>query len=258
MSPEQVSGQGSRERGLIDSPSDVFALGLVLFELAARRPAYALETLSLTEAVEVVAGARLPALRSVDHELPRELEWIVQRACAPERERRYPSVSELAADVEHLLADEPIGAAPPDTLYRLRSFVRRHELGVGAAALVLTSLALGLLVLARGLRTERRLLAAERAERRRAEGNAAFLSEMLTSVSPTRDGHDVRVLDVLDRAAPRIAERFADQPMLRAACWASRCAARDGSRRRSRSCAGPSRTSSGPGIPAIRARSSCA
>jgi hypothetical protein len=70
---------------------------------------------------------------SLRRQLEGDLDWIVMKALEKERERRFASASELAADITRHLRDEPVSAGPPDTLYRMRKFARRHRAGVLAA-----------------------------------------------------------------------------------------------------------------------------
>ncbi|MEM8962405.1 MAG: tetratricopeptide repeat protein [Acidobacteriota bacterium] len=119
MSPEQLAGAGTD----IDSRTDVYALGVLLGYL--------------------VAG-RLPSEKT-EAELADELEWIVARASATDRERRYESCSELAADLERFLRCEPVLAGPDSWRYRFGKLIERRRVAVTTTALVLVVL-LALLV----------------------------------------------------------------------------------------------------------------
>jgi hypothetical protein len=89
-------------------------------------------------------------------DLPHELDWIVLKALEPERDRRYGAVSELEAELERFIADEPVLAGPPSTVYRLSVFVRRHRLAVIAGALMLTSLLIAVVGLYLGFEEAKR------------------------------------------------------------------------------------------------------
>ncbi|MEO0649510.1 MAG: tetratricopeptide repeat protein [Planctomycetota bacterium] len=161
MAPEQA---GMDSQG-VDTRADVYSLGVLLYELlTGSRPLEASETTveglhallravveetpqrpSTRLATRAAAGGEAADV-SVDREtrdrIEGELDWIVLKALEKERERRYGSAREFAADVQRFLDDEPVQAAPPSRSYRLRKFVRRNRLGVmSAAAIVLLFLA---------------------------------------------------------------------------------------------------------------------
>ncbi len=162
------------ERGAstLDVRSDVYSLGVLLYELIAgvrpfeeedaspveilrriqevepRRPSACLASLR-PEAAEDVAAARRTTPPTLQHRLLGDLDWIVLRAMAKRRDERYQSAAALARDVERHLADEPVEASPPGRVYRMRKFLRRHRLAAGAGAalaLVLAVAAAALLV----------------------------------------------------------------------------------------------------------------
>jgi WD40 repeat protein/predicted Ser/Thr protein kinase len=140
MSPEQVTA----EPRAIDRRSDVYALGVILFELAAHRLPYRLEDQPLGEAVRLLLEQDPPRLGSLDPELRGDMETIVAKALEKDPARRYASAADLAADLRHWLAHEPIRARPPSALYHLRKFARRHTGLVGGVAATLAVLVLGL------------------------------------------------------------------------------------------------------------------
>jgi WD40 repeat protein/predicted Ser/Thr protein kinase len=135
MSPEQASGDPSA----IDPRGDVYALGVLLYELLAHRLPYSLDGLALPEAVRVIYDQEPSRLGSLDGRLRGDVETIVAKALEKDRARRYASAGELAADIRRFLSHEPIRARPPSALYQLRKFARRHKalvtavLGIGLA-----------------------------------------------------------------------------------------------------------------------------
>ncbi len=163
MAPEQIDGDANQ----VDTRSDVYSLGVMLYELlTSARPieARGLETSGVVQWSRLVhdTAPAKPSTRlrkllgSADGPLPSgvdarwlrrltgDLDWVVMKALAKEPDRRYGSARELAEDLEHFLAHEPVVAGPPSGLYRLRKFARRYRVQVAAAALVLLSLVLGL------------------------------------------------------------------------------------------------------------------
>ena len=140
MSPEQVIA----DPDAIDHRADVYALGVILFELVAHRLPYRLEDRPLAEAARLILEQDPPRLGWIDPELRGDIETIVAKALEKEPARRYPSSSALAEDLRRWLAHEPILARPPSALYHLRKFARRNKALVGGVAATGAALVLGL------------------------------------------------------------------------------------------------------------------
>ncbi len=140
MSPEQVTADPSA----IDHRTDVYALGVILFELLAHRLPYPVENRPLAETARLILEHDPPRLGSVNPELRGDLETIVAKALEKDPARRYPTAADLAADLRRSMAHEPILARPPSALYHLRQFARRHKTLVGGIAATVAALALGL------------------------------------------------------------------------------------------------------------------
>ncbi len=184
MSPEQASA-GARD---IDTRTDIYSLGVLLYELLVGaapfdrkelrqagwdeilrmireqdppRPTTRLQ--SLGAAAAGVAERRNTDAGSLARQLRGDLDWIIMKALEKDRARRYTSASELAADLERHLRDEPVAASPASALYRARRFVRKNKVKVVATAAALLCLVAGLGVsTAMYLRAERQRVLAER------------------------------------------------------------------------------------------------
>ena len=140
MSPEQVTA----DPAAIDHRADVYALGVILFELLAHRLPYPLENRPLAEAARLILEHDPPRLGSINPELRGDVETIVAKALEKAPARRYPTAADLAADLRRWLAREPILARPPSALYHLGKFARRHKALVGGVAATVAALFLGL------------------------------------------------------------------------------------------------------------------
>lgn len=127
MSPEQVSGRPEE----LDVRSDVYQLGLSLFELLAGRLPYDVEGLSVTEAMQVIREKESPQLGSLDSRFRGDITTIVGKALEKDPQRRYATAADLASDIRRHLADEPIIARPPSVTYRVCKLIRRRRSLIG-------------------------------------------------------------------------------------------------------------------------------
>ena len=228
MSPEQADSAGVD----VDTRTDVYSLGVVLYELLvgalpldfsttppdqfprrlrdedAPRPSTRIRTLGAKSTTNAQnRGSDTPVLAK---QLRGDLDAIALKALEKDRARRYATPTDLAADIGRYLRNEPVMARPASTPYRARKYVRRHRIGVTVAAIAAVLLITVAIAQAIELRRIKR-------ERDRADRVTGFMTSMFKVSNPSEArGNDIRAREILDKASRQIDTGLANDPELQA------------------------------------------
>jgi serine/threonine protein kinase/tetratricopeptide (TPR) repeat protein len=241
--PEYMSPEQAEMTGLdIDTRTDVYSLGVLLYELLVGVLPFESKDLRSVAFDEIrrkireeepprpstrltIPGfdtdhalkSRQTDLTALTKQLKGELDWITMKAIAKDRTMRYASASELAADVMRYLKHEPVLAGPLSATYRLKKYVRRHKVGVAAAALIMLAMIVGITGTTVGLLKAVKAEKIARDEAETAQQVSDFLVDLFRVSDPSEaQGNTITAREVLDKGAGRIEEELEGQPKIQA------------------------------------------
>ncbi len=242
MSPEQCEADPHN----IDTRSDVYALGVVFYELLCGKLPYDVTRVALYTATRIIREEQPAKLSTLNKTLRGDVETIVLKALEKDRERRYQSATDFAQDIRRYLSNEAIIARPPSVIYQFRVLMRRNKPVFASIAVVFVVLVCATIVSTtqyfkaerarleavaardvarqqrdRAITAERR--AEEEAQRAlteaaKSEQIATFMKDMLKGVGPSKAlGRDTTMLrEILDQTAQRVGAKLANQPEVEA------------------------------------------
>jgi serine/threonine protein kinase/tetratricopeptide (TPR) repeat protein len=216
-SPEQVSGRPEA----VDIRTDVYALGIILYQMTTGEFPYEV-TGQLREVLENICIADAPKPSRINKTVDDELDQIILKCLRKEVESRYHSAGDLARELKHYLAGEAISAKADSSWYVFRKTVKRHRISaaIGTLIILVTVGAVAWLIDSVNNQAEKLAIEKEASEELQEKLSIAFamqefvLEDMIAAAMPKHGGEKTTVIEAIDVAAPKIDERYFDQPQV--------------------------------------------
>ena len=221
MSPEQAARGGID----IDTRTDVYSLGVILYELLTGSlpadPSTSGESEFLTKLAHGTLDLQRPSTRTNGvQRVENDLDWIVMKALDADRSRRYETASSMAEDLGRFLRHEPVSARSPTLSYRVMKFLRRHRVPAAAAAVAAVAVVGGSVAAGIGMVRANRAEGRAREEATTAQQVSQFLTGLFGASDPNARA-STTLRELLDRAAGRIDTSLKDQPRAQANLYAT-------------------------------------
>jgi len=198
MSPEQLSGDATS----VDLRSDLYSLAATLYELLAGHPPHERGEESIPSFIAQVCERppAAPSMAASELQLPAELDWIILKALESEKNRRYSTVSEFAADLERFLRNEPVTARAQTTAYLLRKFVHRHRSLVTTVAAATVLLIASTLVAIKGWVEADHNMQIARMEAGTQQAVTNYTRRLIERARQKGGAREITMLEVLDQS----------------------------------------------------------
>lgn len=219
MSPEQSRG----DHTVVDTRSDIYSLGVILYELLTAALPHDVRSRSIIDASRLINDVEPTPPSRLAPELKGDIETIILKALDKDPNRRFPSAAEFAADIRRYLNDRPILARPASTTYQLRKFARRNRGVVVVSSLLLLALVGGVvgtsIGLVRAVRAQARAEDRERVARdeaRKADRAVRFFADVLGSSGSESLRNDVTLEEMLEEVMARVDRELGNEPAVSA------------------------------------------